>query len=215
MSDIHVLYIEDDDSLRAQISAGLRDRGFTVIDTGSGKDGLRILNMQGADIVLCDLNMPAMGGFEVLQKTRDKHPDVPVIMITGHGTIQAAVRAMQVGAYDFMIKPTEIAELETTIRNALDKAALLKRLQRSEKTLEMILDNVPDIIYSLTPEGDFISLNRAGQAILGYKTEEMLGKSVYDVIYPDDREKIRESFRISIETGKQPYQTMEFRMVTT
>ena len=111
-----------------ELSAGLRDRGFTVIDTGSGKDGLRILNMQGADIVLCDLNMPAMGGFEVLQKTREKHPDVPVIMITGHGTIQAAVRAMQVGAYDFMIKPTEIAELETTIRNALEKAALLKRL---------------------------------------------------------------------------------------
>src|SRR5262245_2028709 len=130
MSDIRVLYIEDDDALRGQIAAGLRERGFNVTDTGSGKEGLRLLNNHGADVVLCDLNMPSMGGFEVLQKTRDKHPDVPVIMITGHGTIQAAVRAMQVGAYDFMIKPTDISDLETTIRNAIEKAALLKRLQR-------------------------------------------------------------------------------------
>jgi PAS domain S-box-containing protein len=214
MSDTRVLYIEDDDEQRAELSAGLRDRGFTVTDSGSGREGLNILDAHGADIVLCDLNMPAIGGFEVLQKTRERYPDVPVIMITGHGTIQAAVRAMQVGAYDFMIKPIAIQELEATIRNALEKATLLKRLQRSEKTLEMILDNVPDIIYSLTPEGDFISLNRAGRTILGYTTEEMLGKSVYNVIYPDDRERIRKAFRIAQETGKQAFPTMEFRMVT-
>ena len=161
MSDVRVLYIEDDESQRKQLSAELRSHGFQVIDVSSGIEGLRILSSEGADLVLCDLNMPGMSGLEVLQKTHEKQPDLPVVLITAHGTIQTAVRAMQDGAYDFMIKPVQPAEVETTIRNALEKAALLSRLQRSEKNLEVILDNVPDIIYSLTPAGEFISLNRS------------------------------------------------------
>ena len=172
------------------------------------------LNPEGADLVLCDLNMPGMGGLEVLQKTHEKQPDLPVVLITAHGTIQSAVKAMQDGAHDFMIKPVQPAEVETTIRNALEKAALLRRLQRSEKNLEVILDNVPDIISPLTPAGEFISLNRAAEIILGYKNEEILGTSVFDLIYPDDRERIRAAFRIAVETGKQPFPTIEFRMVT-
>lgn len=214
MSDIRVLYIEDDDAQRKQLGAELRSHGFQVVDAGSGAEGLRILNSDGADLVLCDLNMPNMSGLEVLQKTHEKHPDLPVVLITAHGTVQTAVRAMQDGAYDFMIKPVQAAEVETTIRNALEKAALLSRLQRSEKNLEVILDNVPDIIYSLTPAGDFISLNRASEMILGYKNEELLGTSVFNLIYPDDRERIRAAFRIAVETGKQPFPTIEFRMVT-
>lgn len=214
MSDIRVLYIEDDESQRKQLSEDLRSRGFDVTNVSSGTEGLRVLNSEGIDLVLCDLNMPGMSGLEVLQKTHEKQPDLPVVLITAHGTIQIAVKAMQDGAYDFMIKPVQPAEVETTIRNALEKAALISRLQRSEKNLEVILDNVPDIIYSLTPGGEFISLNRAAEIILGYKNEEILGTSVFDLIYPDDRERIRAAFRIAVETGKQPFPTIEFRMVT-
>ncbi len=214
MSGIRVLYIEDDDSQRKPLAAELRSQGFEVTDAASGTEGIRILNSQGADLILCDLNMPGMGGLEVLQRAREKQPDLPVVLLTGHGTIQAAVRAMQDGAFDFMIKPVQAAEVETTIRNALEKAALLRRLQRSEKNLEVILDNVPDIIYSLTPTGEFISLNRASETILGYKNEEVLGTSVFNYIYPEDRERIRAAFRIAVETGKQPFPTIEFRMVT-
>lgn len=214
MSDIRVLYIEDDDAQRKQLAAELRLHGFQITDARSGAEGLRILNSEGADLVLCDLNMPELNGLEVLQRTHEKHPDLPVVLITAHGTIQTAVRAMQDGASDFMIKPVQAAEVETTIRNALEKAALLSRLQRSEKNLEVILDNVPDIIYSLTPSGEFISLNRSAEIILGYKNEELLGTSVFNLIYPDDRERIRAAFRIAVETGKQPFPTIEFRMVT-
>ncbi len=214
MSDIRVLYIEDDEAQRKQLSEDLRSHGFDVTDVSSGTEGLRVLNSEGADLVLCDLNMPGMSGLEVLQKAHEKQPDLPVVLITAHGTIQTAVKAMQDGAYDFMIKPVQPAEVETTIRNALEKAALIRRLQRSEKNLEVILDNVPDIIYSLTPAGEFISLNRAAEIILGYKNEEILGTSVFDLIYPDDRERIRAAFRIAVETGKQPFPTIEFRMVT-
>ncbi|HSE41669.1 MAG TPA: response regulator, partial [Acidobacteriota bacterium] len=80
MSEIRVLYIEDDDAQRVELATGLRGRGFSVTDTNSGKDGLKLLSSQGADVVLCDLNMPGVGGFEVLKRMRENHPDVPVIM---------------------------------------------------------------------------------------------------------------------------------------
>src|SRR5262245_50238366 len=140
MSDIRVLYIEDDDSQRDQLATELRSHGFEVIDASSGAEGLRNLNSETVDLVLCDLNMPGMSGLEVLQKTHEKHPDLPVVLITAHGTVQTAVRAMQDGAADFMIKPVLPERVEATIRNALEKAALLSRLQRSEKNLEVILD---------------------------------------------------------------------------
>src|SRR5262249_5276211 len=120
MSDIRVLYIEDEESQRNELATELRTRGFLVTEASSGAEGLRILASEGADMVLCDLNMPEMNGLEVLQKVHDKQPDLPVVLITSHATIQSAVAAMQEGAFDFMIKPIEPSNVEAKIRNALE-----------------------------------------------------------------------------------------------
>jgi PAS domain S-box-containing protein len=214
MSDIKVLYIEDDDSQRIQLADQMKSRGFQVAAVGSGVAGLLHLEKNHADVLLCDLHMPSMGGLDVLRWVRDFLPSIPVILLTAHGSVELAVQAMQIGAYDFMIKPLAIEQVEATIRNALERASLVKKLQRSESNLEMILDNVPDIIYSLSPEGEFISINQAAERILGYKLEDMLGNSVFNYIHPDDCERIRTAFDTAIRTGKQSAPTIEFRMIT-
>ncbi len=87
-------------------------------------------------------------------------------------------------------------------------------LKSSSDTLEMLMENVPDIIYSLDPEGNFLSLNQATEPVLGYKPEELIGQSVFKVIHPEDIERVEKGFEQSVKTGEHTSKILEFRMIT-
>ena len=86
-----LLYIEDDESQSRELSHALRDRGYDVFRAASGEEGLELLSHQPVDLVLCDLNMPGLGGIEVLHEIKEKSPRVPVLILTSRGTIELAV----------------------------------------------------------------------------------------------------------------------------
>jgi DNA-binding NtrC family response regulator len=136
-----ILVIDDEQSIRNTLREILEYEKFTVKDAADGMIALEMIDKEAFDAILCDIKMPKMDGIEVLDKILDQ-VDTPVIMISGHGTIETAVEAIKMGAYDYIAKPLDLNRLLVTIRNAMDKASLItetKKLKRRvSKTYEMI-----------------------------------------------------------------------------
>ncbi len=214
MDNIKILYVEDNEKQRKELSRLLRSKGYRVTVAASGQTGIRLFNTRTFDAILCDLNMPKMGGMEVLSKIRYKNPEIPFLMLSAHGTVSLAVKAIKTGAYDFILKPPHIDEIQTKINMAIEKTKLKIKLKDSQDALRMVSENVPDIIYSLNTKGEFISLNPSVEPATGYKPSELIGSSVFKVIHPDDRQKVKESFVRSVETADTKIKTLQFRMKT-
>jgi DNA-binding NtrC family response regulator len=137
-----VLIIDDEKSIRKTMREILEYEKYQVDEAENGIDGLRMLGEENYDVVLLDIKMPKMDGIEVLEQIMKKYADTPVIMISGHATVDIAVEAVKKGAFDFISKPPDLNRLLITIRNALDKSNLItetKVLKRKvTKTREMI-----------------------------------------------------------------------------
>ncbi|MBU3936352.1 MAG: sigma-54 dependent transcriptional regulator, partial [Proteobacteria bacterium] len=121
-----ILIIDDEASIRDSLSGILADEGFHTRLAEDGLQGLSLLEEERVDLVLLDIWMPGLDGMEVLQKIKESYPDLPVIMISGHGTIETAVQATKMGAYDFIEKPPSYDKIILSINNALDLARLKK-----------------------------------------------------------------------------------------
>lgn len=123
----HVLVVDDESSLRMVLSNEIEDFGYRVSQAGSGSEALKIFKSESIDICILDLKMPGMDGLEALQKMKAIQPFVEVIILTGHGSLDAAIDAMKAGAYDFLTKPCPLTELEMLIAKALEKRKLSEK----------------------------------------------------------------------------------------
>ncbi|HET7788509.1 MAG TPA: response regulator, partial [Myxococcales bacterium] len=122
-----VLVVDDEQSLRKVLSATLQREGYEVQVAADGEEALVALERDGADVVVTDLVMPRMDGLTLLRKVVKTHPDVPVIVVTAHGKIDSAVTAMKAGAFDFVTKPFEHADLKAIIAKAARQSDLNAR----------------------------------------------------------------------------------------
>jgi PAS domain S-box-containing protein len=214
MERVRLLYIEDDDQQRKSLASQLRSMGFKVTTAKSGQSGLRLFKSRTCDAILCDLNMPEMNGLEVLDEVRQKDQDMPFIILTAHGTVPLAVKSIKKGADHFILKPLEINEITITINRAIEKAKLEQKLKESESALRMVTENVPDVIYSLNPRGEFLSLNPSVEASLGYKPAELLGTSVFELMHPQDRQRVKDRFLQAARSGRGGIRRVQFRMLS-
>jgi nitrogen regulation protein NR(I) len=119
-----VLVVDDEQSLRKVLAATLSREGYEVEVAQDGEEALVALERDGADVVVTDLVMPRMDGLSLLRRVVQKHPDVPVIVVTAHGKIDSAVEAMKAGAFDFVTKPFEHSELKAIIAKAARQSDL-------------------------------------------------------------------------------------------
>lgn len=139
-----VLIIDDERPIRSVLREILENEKYSVDDAENGKIGFELASKNKYDVILCDIKMPEMDGIEVLEKLQEKGVDSPVIMISGHGTIDTAVEALQKGAYDFIQKPLDLNRTLVSIRNAFERADLveetkvLKRKIHKGKTTDII-----------------------------------------------------------------------------
>jgi len=137
-----VLIIDDEENIRLSLKGSLEDEGFQVISAPSGEEGLKVIEKQEVDIVLLDIWMPGIDGVETLKEIKKSNPELPVIIMTGHGSIDAAIKTTRLGALDFIEKPLDLNRIIITISNALhikelsEENALLKK--KSEKDDEFI-----------------------------------------------------------------------------
>ncbi len=139
-----ILIIEDESAIRRVLSKIISEDNETyqVEDAEDGLLGYKMIEKTDYDLVLCDIKMPKMDGVEVLEKSLRIKPEIPFIMISGHGELETAVQTMRMGAYDYISKPPDLNRLLNAVRNALDKKQLVvenKRLKkRISKNYEMI-----------------------------------------------------------------------------
>ncbi len=119
-----ILVVDDEAILRDAVSEALRRAGHAVEAFESGRAAVDRLSAEGADLVLTDLKMAGMDGLAVLEECRRVAPEVPVVLVTAHGTVETAVGAMKRGAYDYLIKPVKLDELELLVARALEHRSL-------------------------------------------------------------------------------------------
>ncbi len=120
-----ILVIDDERSIRSTLKDILEYEKYQVDSAEDGQQGIDLVRKNEYDIVLCDIKMPGMDGIEVLEKIQILAPDVPVVMISGHGNIDTAVESIKKGAFDYIEKPLDLNRLLITIRNAMDKSNLI------------------------------------------------------------------------------------------
>jgi len=130
-----VLLVEDSMSLGALYTEYLRVEGACVTHVNYGEDALTELTQWQPDLLVLDIKLPDMSGMDILQQVQTSYPDITVIMITAHGTIDLAVESMKSGAFDFLLKPFDAKRLSITVRNALKQRQLVNLVAKYEQSL--------------------------------------------------------------------------------
>jgi len=155
-----ILIIDDEKSIRNTLKEVLVYEKYEVHEAADGAEGLKLAEKEKFDIILCDIKMPKMDGMEVLEKVQEKSPEVPVVMISGHGTIETAVEAIKKGAFDYISKPLDLNRTLVTIRNAQERNSLITETRvlkrKIFKTSEMIgesegIKKVKEMIERVAP----------------------------------------------------------------
>jgi DNA-binding NtrC family response regulator len=140
MADI--LIIDDEKAIRKTLSEILSFEGYKIEEASDGEEGLKKFKDKNYDVVLCDIKMPKIDGIEFLQKAGEANPDIPIIMISGHGNIETAVEAVKTGAYDYISKPPDLNRLLITIRNAMDRSNLVSETKVLKKKVNKVQEMI-------------------------------------------------------------------------
>lgn len=134
-----ILIIDDEAAIRGALKEILEYESFEVDEAEDGLQGLKKLEKESYDLIFCDIKMPKMDGIEVLEKLKEKEVEAPVIIITGHGSVETAVEALKKGAYDFIQKPLDLNRVLVTVRNASNQTALVKETKTLRKKVNKVL----------------------------------------------------------------------------
>lgn len=141
-----ILIVDDEPGIRASLGGILTDEGYEVAAAGSAAEARQALERDGFDLVFLDLWLPDADGLALLREIQSRHLDVPVIVISGHGNVDAAVKATRLGAYDFLEKPLALSRVLLTVHNALEKVRMSRRLAQlagSPKSLQELVGTSP------------------------------------------------------------------------
>ena len=142
MAQKKVLVIDDERAIRSTLTDILGNEGYKVTVAENGEAGLQKFTEGGFDVVMCDVKMPKMDGVEFLEKAKAVNPDIPIIIISGHGNIELAVEAVKKGAYDFISKPPDLNRMLITLRNATDKTTLVAETRTLKKKIGKVQDMI-------------------------------------------------------------------------
>ena len=202
-----ILLVDDDERLRRAASKVLAADGYQVAVAASGTEALAGLKQPGLALVISDLRLPGLDGLALLKQARELLPDVEVVMITGHGSVEKAVEAMRLGAYDFIQKPVDSAALLKTVAKALEKQRLtcenrqLRRQLRQQRGLEALMGDSPamqavkQLIRQIAPTN--VNVLIQGESGTG---KEIVADAVHDLSARRDRSFVKISCAAIPET---------------
>lgn len=179
-----ILVIDDEQSIRRSLSDILGYEKYEITTAEDALKGIELLIKNDYDAILCDIKMPEMDGIEALSKIQELKPDIPVIMLSGHGNIDTAVEAIKLGAFDFLEKPIDLNRLLVTLRNALDKTHLITETKvlkkRVSKKFQIIgesepLSKVKNMIDKVAPTEARVLItgpNGSGKELVAHQIHE-------------------------------------------
>ncbi|MEK7881257.1 MAG: sigma-54 dependent transcriptional regulator, partial [Deltaproteobacteria bacterium] len=164
-----VLIVDDERNIRDSLGAVLRDEGFDVVFSESAEEAISEISKDEIDVVLLDVWLPGMDGIAALREIKKTSPSLPVIMITGHGTVETAVKATKLGAYDFLEKPLSIEKVLLSVDHALEQARLAeenRELKEAGAKKYLIIGN-SGIMEGLKNDIRKVASSNAGVLITG------------------------------------------------
>ena len=133
-----VLLVDDEEEFVETLAERMRSRGMEVATSNSGGDALDLIDQEPYDVVVLDLQMPGMDGLEALARIKRRQPDIQVVLLTGHATVEKGVEAMKQGALEFLEKPIDLSKLSEVIHNAKAEKMILVEQDAEERIREII-----------------------------------------------------------------------------
>ncbi|MCM2302371.1 MAG: sigma-54 dependent transcriptional regulator [Flavobacteriaceae bacterium] len=191
-----ILIIEDEQSIRRVLKKIISEENKTyeVDEAEDGLEGLDLIQNIDYDLILCDIKMPKVDGVEVLEKVRKLKPEIPVVMISGHGDLDIAVQTMRMGAFDYISKPPDLNRLLNTVRNALDRKELVLENKNLKKKIsqkyEMIgqskeIEHIKNLIEKVAPTDArvlIVGSNGTGKELVAHWIHEKSERAKYPMI---------------------------------
>ena len=184
-----VLIVDDEEGIRESLSGIFEDEGYDVITARSGEEALKILKEQNMDLILLDVWLPGIDGVQTLKEIKDIKPDIPVIMISGHGNIDLAVKATRMGAYDFLEKPLSLEKVLLDAKRAIERRTLemeynaLKqdltkkwRLIGNSKTMKQLMEQI-DIAAQSNSRVLILGESGSGKEIVAHILHDQSGRA--------------------------------------
>jgi PAS domain S-box-containing protein len=193
-----VLVVEDKpEMIQILTDYVLGPQGYVTLTALNGEEGLRMALTEEPDLVILDLRMPKMSGLQVLQALREQQCPIPVIVITAYGSEEVVVRALRLGANDYVAKPFELDEMINVIERVLsrsrrekERARLSQELERSvqelTKKLELILHSIDEGVFTVDQELRILTFNPAAERILGWQEEEVIGRPCAEIFREEE-----------------------------
>jgi len=139
MAEEKILIVDDEEGIRKVLGISLADRGYTVLTAENAVEALRIFSAEQPDMVLTDIKMPGMDGIELLRRLKETNPDTEVVVITGHGDMDLAIKSLKYEATDFITKPIDDANLDRALQKSRERIALRSQLRQYTENLENLL----------------------------------------------------------------------------
>ncbi len=229
---VKVLVVDDEELIRLNFRCCLEDAGYQVVTAADGIEGLSLFKSEQPDVVLTDLKMPKMDGIAFIEQARQINADIPLIVISGVGTVHDAVEALRRGAWDYLTKPVQHPdEFGHIIMRNLQRAQLNiesrhhhQRLEEmvAERTHELqftrfSVDCASDAIFWIGTDGGIVDCNQAACRSLGYTRDELLGMAITDIDIHFKAERFAEQFAAIKQAGaitfESVHQTRDGRLI--
>jgi DNA-binding NtrC family response regulator len=191
-----ILIIEDEAAIRRVLTKILSEENvsYQVDEAEDGFHGVEKVKSEDYDLILCDIKMPKMDGVEVLEAVKKIKPEIPIVMISGHGDLETAINTMRLGAFDYISKPPDLNRLLNTVRNALDRKQLVvenKILKKKvSKNYEMIgnsdaINHIKSMIEKVAPTDARVLItgpNGTGKELVAHQLHEKSERSAAPII---------------------------------
>src|SRR5437660_3794701 len=173
MNTTPVLLVDDNSSLLRSLphAISLRMSGVEVETADSAQMALAMIEQQEYDAIVSDINMPGMDGLDLLAKVQEQHPETPVVLITGHGEHDLAIRALRSGAYDYILKPIDRDDFMVSLERALQTRQFRRQIQEQQRALEWYAFSLERLVEQRT--GELMASNAAKDAMLSMVTHEL------------------------------------------
>ena len=180
-----ILVIDDEERIREACKMVLADQGFSVSVAQDGITGLSMVEADHFDIILVDLMMPVLSGFEVLSRVREIDSDAVVVVITGYATLEHSIEAMKQGAFDFIPKPFTPDQLRAVVTKSLKYTNALQDIVKAKSRLRVMINQLTEGVMTTDARKRIVQANPAFLHIVNYQGESVIGRDAQEIISSD------------------------------